>query len=144
MALWSTHSLTEINTRSLPGVKGGRRVRLTTLPQTMSRLSRENVVVSTSHVPVGLHGLSGVALRVTLMKRRRHTACASSARETVSAEYCICHVCNDQAIFRPHPHKLQRMSLNLPNSNSSVNSVPLCCREPQTEAERMSDAQARR
>jgi hypothetical protein len=34
-----------------------RRVRLTTSPPTVSRLSRENVGASTSHNPMGLHGL---------------------------------------------------------------------------------------
>jgi hypothetical protein len=38
-------------------VKGGGRVRLITLPPSVSRLSRENVRASTSHNPVGLHGL---------------------------------------------------------------------------------------
>jgi hypothetical protein len=39
------------------GVRGGRRVRLTTLPPSVSRLSIENVGASTSHNPMGLHGL---------------------------------------------------------------------------------------
>jgi hypothetical protein len=39
------------------GIKGGRRVKLTTLPSFVSRLSRENVGASTSHNPMGLHGL---------------------------------------------------------------------------------------
>jgi hypothetical protein len=39
------------------GVKGGRRVRLTTLPPSVSRLSRQNVGASTSHNPMGPHGL---------------------------------------------------------------------------------------
>jgi hypothetical protein len=39
------------------GVKGGRRLRLTALPTPVSQLSRENVGASTSHNPMGLHGL---------------------------------------------------------------------------------------
>jgi hypothetical protein len=60
MALWSTQPLTEMSTRNLPGgegVNGGLRVRLTTLPPSVSRLSRENLGASTSHNPMSLHGL---------------------------------------------------------------------------------------
>jgi hypothetical protein len=39
------------------GVKGGRRVRLTPLPPSVSRLSREDVGASMSHNPMGLHGV---------------------------------------------------------------------------------------
>jgi hypothetical protein len=39
------------------GVKGGQRLRLTTLPPYVSRLSRENVGSSSSYNPMGLHGL---------------------------------------------------------------------------------------
>jgi hypothetical protein len=39
------------------GVKDGWRVRLTNLPPSLSRLSRQNVGASTSHNPMGLHGL---------------------------------------------------------------------------------------
>jgi hypothetical protein len=39
------------------GVKDGRRVKLTTLPPPVSLLSRENMGASTSHNPIGLHGL---------------------------------------------------------------------------------------
>jgi hypothetical protein len=56
-ALGSTQP-TEMRTRNLPeGVKGCRRVRLTTLPPSASRLSIENVGTSTSHNPMGLHDL---------------------------------------------------------------------------------------
>jgi hypothetical protein len=58
MALGSTQPLIEMSIRNLPvGVKGGRRVRLTILPPSVSRLSRENVGASTSHKPTGLHVL---------------------------------------------------------------------------------------
>jgi hypothetical protein len=59
MDLGSTQPLTEMSTRNLPGGQRVtiRRVRLTTLPPSLSRLSRENVGVSTSHNPMGLRGL---------------------------------------------------------------------------------------
>jgi hypothetical protein len=56
MALGSTQPLTEMSTGIFLGVNRGRRVRLTTLPPSMSPLSKENVGTSTSHNPMGLHG----------------------------------------------------------------------------------------
>jgi hypothetical protein len=58
MALGSTWPLTEMSTMIflVGGGKGGRRVGLTTLPPSVSRLSRQNMGASTSHNPMGLHG----------------------------------------------------------------------------------------
>jgi hypothetical protein len=47
-----------MSTRNLPGgVKAVRRVRLGTLPPSVSRLSRKNVGASTSHNSLGFHGM---------------------------------------------------------------------------------------
>jgi hypothetical protein len=64
MALWSTQPLTKMSARKIHGAgKGGRRVRLTILPPSVSRLSRENVGASTSHTLMGLHGpVTGTSL----------------------------------------------------------------------------------
>jgi hypothetical protein len=53
---WGRLSFWQMSTRNLPGVKGGRRLRLTTSPPSVSRLSR-NVGASTSHNPMGIQGL---------------------------------------------------------------------------------------
>jgi hypothetical protein len=63
MTLESTQPLIKMSTRNLLGVKGGQRVRLTTLPPSVNQLSREKVGVSTSHKLMGLHGLlTGIVL----------------------------------------------------------------------------------
>jgi hypothetical protein len=57
MALMSTQPLTEMSTRTFREGKGDWRVRLTKLPPSVSRVSRENMGALTSHDPMGLHGL---------------------------------------------------------------------------------------
>jgi hypothetical protein len=58
MALGSTQPLNRNEYQeSSWGVKGGRHVVLTTLPPSLSRLSRQNVGASTSYTPIGLHSL---------------------------------------------------------------------------------------
>jgi hypothetical protein len=56
MVLGSSQPLTEMGTMNLPRVKSGRRLRLTTLMPSVSRMS-ENVEAPTSRNPKGLHGL---------------------------------------------------------------------------------------
>jgi hypothetical protein len=67
MALESAQALTEMSTRDLLGGRGGRRVGLTTLPQSVSWLSGQNVVAPTSHNPMGLHGLLQGQLYICLL-----------------------------------------------------------------------------
>jgi hypothetical protein len=52
MALESTQPLKEVSTGIFLGDKS-----LTTLPPSVKRLSRQNLEASTSHKPMGLHGL---------------------------------------------------------------------------------------
>jgi hypothetical protein len=57
MALGSTQALTEMSTRNFPGSKGRPARGADNLTAIVSRLSRQNVGASTSHNPMGLHGL---------------------------------------------------------------------------------------
>jgi hypothetical protein len=61
MALGSTQPTQPLNRNEyqepLWGVKGCRCIRLTTLPPSVSRLSKQNVGASKLHNPMGLHGL---------------------------------------------------------------------------------------
>jgi hypothetical protein len=49
MALGSAQPLTEMSTRNIPGGKKLPARKLTNLPPSVSRLSRENIAASTSH-----------------------------------------------------------------------------------------------
>jgi hypothetical protein len=63
MALGSTQPLTEISTRSLPGGKDGRRVRLTAPSPSVSRLSRQCGLPDVSHPYVFSWPVTVIALR---------------------------------------------------------------------------------
>jgi hypothetical protein len=103
MALGSTQPLTEMSTRNLPGGVGGQRVSLTTLPPSLSRLSRENVGASTSHNPMGLHGL--------LQRQLLHTINMASLRRSKAHLFSYHSLLNKNIsiVFRLSPPKTWRL-----------------------------------
>jgi hypothetical protein len=64
-------------------LNGGRRARLTTSPPSVSRLPRENVGASTSHNPMGLHGLLQGYLYSVILKTPAFHNCYSVTAPTV-------------------------------------------------------------
>jgi hypothetical protein len=84
MALGSTQPKTEMSTRNLPGVKGGRRVRLTTSSPSASRFSRKCGILNISQHYGPPRPLTGIALPLHLCVPTRNSFKIKSKRKSLN------------------------------------------------------------